>query len=999
MKELNPFKYYCLLMLFISSVAFGAGKLKGTVSDEITNEVLIGANVILLGTSIGASANIEGEYNISAIPPGEYIVRCSFLGYVSKETKVTIIDDRTIEINFNLKLDVIEGEEVVITAQALGQAAAINQQLTSQTIVNVVSEQKIQELPDANAAEALGRLPGVSVTRSGGEANSIVLRGLNQKFTTVTVDGIKLSPTEADSRGIDLSTISQGSLSGIELFKAITADKDAEAIGGNVNFVTRTAPEERSLRLDSYGSYNKLDDDYGQYNFVFRYGERFFDNLLGVQVFGNAEQRNRSSESTNSPWFYKSGFTDYELDDFTVQYKPEERKRYGGKILLDYRISDQGFLKFNVELNNTDRKNSTISRNYPVRSPVINYNIRSQDINTDIFNTSLQGENHLLGWQANWSFSFVESNSDKPYDHEMRFIEPSAVDFETGEVISGMAVVPPNQRKGPFEVLIPYAANNFDLAYADRAKFRTSSNIDNEKAFFLNLKKDYNIWDMAGELKIGGKYRSKYHRANSSYAEALYYDGTDYSNFVKLDDGTVVPKDFAKYGFGDIRITGANQILFPNFLGSSPETRNIYDKYALNPLILEERLRAWYNLSINGYNDIKKQDEYDLNNAEDGQRYNLTENVTAGYLMNTLNIGDLATFISGVRIEIDNNEYNALFSPRVANEFTIFKDTSSTYTETNVLPNFHLILRPTDYMNIRVAAYKGIARPNFNLKLPTYIVGDQDQAGLQNFLKVGDSQLKNATAWNYEINTQFYSNTIGLLSVSAFYKEIKNEVKYLGGLNISGRTTIDSIGIKLYQDKLPFNTSTFNLYYPFNSDNPTRVWGFEFEHQANFRFLPGLLKNIVLDYNVSIVRTETYSPGEKIVLDTTLIGGFPIVKPREVPVEDKTVLENSPELFGNFAIGYDIAGFSARLSYFYQDQFYNSFSADNRSNRVQISFSRWDLSLKQVLTDNFTVGLNVNNISNTQEGEDLYNDETGWKLQNSTIRYGTTADLWLRVTL
>ena len=118
----------------------------------------------------------------------------------------------------------------------------MNQQINSNTIVNVVSEEKIQELPDANAGESIGHLPGVSISRSGGEANKIVLRGLDERYSTITIDGLRIASTEADDRGIDLSTISQGSLAGIELYKAITPDKDGDAIAGSVNLVTRKAP-------------------------------------------------------------------------------------------------------------------------------------------------------------------------------------------------------------------------------------------------------------------------------------------------------------------------------------------------------------------------------------------------------------------------------------------------------------------------------------------------------------------------------------------------------------------------------------------------------------------------------------------------------------------------------------------------------------------------------------------------------------------------------------
>jgi len=110
-------------------------------------------------------------------------------------------------------------------------------------------------------------LPGVSIVRSGGEANQIMLRGLGENMMTITVDGVKLSPTDVDSRGIDLSVISQGSLSGIELSKAVTADIDGEAIAGNVNFVTKTAPEQREIQVDAFGAYGSMDKTYNHINF------------------------------------------------------------------------------------------------------------------------------------------------------------------------------------------------------------------------------------------------------------------------------------------------------------------------------------------------------------------------------------------------------------------------------------------------------------------------------------------------------------------------------------------------------------------------------------------------------------------------------------------------------------------------------------------------------------------------------------------------------------
>jgi outer membrane receptor protein involved in Fe transport len=121
--------------------------------------------------------------------------------------------------------------------------------------------------------------------------------------------------------------------------------------------------------------------------------------------------------------------------------------------------------------------------------------------------------------------------------------------------------------------------------------------------------------------------------------------------------------------------------------------------------------------------------------------------------------------------------------------------------------------------------------------------------------------------------------------------------------------------------------------------------------------------------------------------------------PRVVLAESKTRIPSAPEFFANAVVGYDIGGFSARLSYFHQGEFYNSFSADQRSNILQRQFERWDLSLKQDINDMFSVGLNINNLTNTTEGTILENVPEGYRLEVNSYRFGTTADLWLRISL
>ncbi|HTY38587.1 MAG TPA: carboxypeptidase-like regulatory domain-containing protein, partial [Bacteroidota bacterium] len=212
MKTLTYSTLIILAILLLPMTAFAQATLTGVVSDSLTHEKLVGVNVVLVGTGMGAATNIEGLYKIMSIPPKQFKVQISCIGYEVKTIDVDFTKNPNRKLDVQLTSTVIQGQEVVITGQMRGQVAAVNQQVSSKTIINVVSEERIKELPDANAAEAIGRLPGVALQRSGGEANKIVLRGMSSEFGSVSVDGVRIPATDADSRGVDLSMISQGSL-------------------------------------------------------------------------------------------------------------------------------------------------------------------------------------------------------------------------------------------------------------------------------------------------------------------------------------------------------------------------------------------------------------------------------------------------------------------------------------------------------------------------------------------------------------------------------------------------------------------------------------------------------------------------------------------------------------------------------------------------------------------------------------------------------------------
>ncbi len=132
---------------FLSGTAFAAasGTVEGTVKDAQTGDALPGANVLIVGTSLGASTDLNGNFTVGNVPPGVYSVRTTYVGYKNKVVQVDVKPGETAHLNLKLTAVGVEGKEVVVTAQASGQNGAINQQLTSNRIENVVSAARIQE--------------------------------------------------------------------------------------------------------------------------------------------------------------------------------------------------------------------------------------------------------------------------------------------------------------------------------------------------------------------------------------------------------------------------------------------------------------------------------------------------------------------------------------------------------------------------------------------------------------------------------------------------------------------------------------------------------------------------------------------------------------------------------------------------------------------------------------------------------------------------------------
>jgi TonB-dependent receptor len=478
-------------------------RLQGSVKDAKTGEVLFGANVLIVGTRMGATTDMMGKYTILDVPPGTYTVKASYIGYVEAKTVVTVAGNSS-QCDFKLDAVGVIGEEVVITAQAAGQNAAINQQLASNQIVNVVSAARIQELPDANAAESVGRLPGVLVLRSGGEGNQVVVRGLQPKYNNILIDGVQMGSANPDDRSTDMSMISSQMLGGIEVSKTVTPDMDANVLGGTVNFEMREAkvsqPGVPQIGLLAQGGYSNLPDAYNKYNnykYIGSVEDRFLEDNLGVFVQVDVERKNLSSNELGASYDHAGvSMTQYITNALNLHDIPRDRQRYNGALDIDYRLPEGKIKLTNLISSGTT---NALDRNeaLTITGNSLTYALGSSSSTLTTLVNALDFQQQLSIFQLDAKLSHAYSESKDPRDWTATFLQTSA---GLNQFLNQPSLNPR---------AIPVAANyNIGTTYLNT--FENTSDFSRERALTasLDLKTDVSVSDLiSAEIKFGGKYR------------------------------------------------------------------------------------------------------------------------------------------------------------------------------------------------------------------------------------------------------------------------------------------------------------------------------------------------------------------------------------------------------------------------------------------------------------------------------------------------------------
>jgi outer membrane receptor protein involved in Fe transport len=998
-------------VLVMTQPLMAAGVLKGTVTDRTTKDGLPGANVVVKGTSIGAATNLDGVYMIPNAPTGEQTIVVTYLGYITTSRQVTIQEGETVTQNFALAATTIEGEEVLVTAQSQGQLQAINQQLASDKIVSVVSEAKIQELPDFNAAQAISRLPGVSTLQSSGEANKVVIRGLAPQYNQVAVSGVTLSATGSTQigaasqggtagaintdRSVDLSMITPYMIKTVEVYKSLTPDMNANAIGGFVNMELREAPEEFKLDVLAQSGYTQKSGKYGNYRFVAAASDRFLDGDLGVYVLANAESYDRDADNMNASYSPQSsivqpdGFRPVIVTNVTLNRHLETRKRYGGNLILDYRLPS-GSIKFINVLSrlSADARDYRTIMDYQFHN--INFRYREGVNKTDMAVNTLEYENDFGFMSAELKVANTYSRNYTPGSPQFDFVQTGGIPGTTVVNARPEELVPAINYLGASRTFLSNVSL-FSAAYKQndqvyKADFKVPFNLESVMPGFLDI-------GTSGFLKVGGEIRHSLHTNDQGTPYASMKPGSPIANelvgLVMQQYGLIL--DSAASALPGTNFTSPDGKLIDPFL----DNRFGAMLWASAPSVLNGvvgLLESTPSISAINSSGTNAGGWFDGPYQRLPNKYRYLEKYYAAYLMSTLNVGEDLSIVGGVRWEEVKSYYDAfnLADGRDATRQSV--DTVSAHPGNRyLLPMVQAKYDVLPWLDVRYSYTKTLARPDYHQLSPHFNM-DYTQSNVW----AGNPRLVPAEAINHDVFITMYNNELGLLSLGGFYKEVRNFTYYTQyALHNSAPPGLDSV--RSYS--VSTGSGTVNpkdgaqLYTYTNSPYTAYLRGFEVDFQTRLWYLPAPFNGIVLGANYTHIKSSAVYPWRN---DTTII-----VPPRSTKVItiDRTRpgrLINQPDDVLNAYIGYDYEGFSGRLSFLFQGNSVSNVGAFAEQDGFTNDYYRIDASVRQKLPwPGLQVFLDINNLNNRK------NESTQASINGFTSQqfYGLTANLGVRYSM
>ena len=826
--------------------------------------------------------------------------------------------------------------DIVVTAPRKEEDARSKQKAAS-VLVNIQSAETIKKYPDYNAAESLGRVPGLSVSSDTGEGRFVNIRGIDANLNGATYGGVVLLNTfpagtaaSGSGRAVEFDTVPTGAIDGIVVYKTLSPDREAEGLGGQIELTPRTAKNITKPFLEGElgVGYEPLHNHGGPYTGSIAAGARF--GAFSFVVTGSRKDDRRGVDDTEPSYANDgscgvNGGTDCGAPlnmvlgraDFRRYDYSRRRFGYGGEI--DFKPSDE--------------------HTYYLRADVAGYIERSH-------------KNHFYaGFDGNPSAPDATAYVIDTFTPQVDVVDLQETHRNTVLATGG------DDHFGKLEIdyRAAYSRATYNEGYYDEARFVGKAgyfgrynNTSDPKHFFYQFFSDAALtipFVSTDTSQYNGKAGSTRLSAFSEQDRDQEYSGAFNARYpVALFGGTgqlkagfgirrrdKIVDDFAGFGSSSLNLASVATPV-------GPDEAYYFGRYPVAPLADFSAVDAAVRAALPVLSPSVGRDFHDQ------------ENVYAGYAMYTVDYGKLGV-LAGVRVEATEATYGNFQSGA-------FVTNKKKYT--NVFPTVQLKYAFEPNLLLRATYSTGIARPGFSQAGGNAGV---DFSGNRPVFTGGNPNLKPITGNNFDLDLEYYLPNGGIIQVGAFDKQFKNYIFRSAQVNVTNPLFMG----------VPGDIVSF-----FNEGAYAR--GIEVAYQQKFAMLPGMLGGLGAEGNLTLVKSRFKEYSAAVSGDGT---------------DQYGSLPGTSRITWNVAGFYERGGIAVRLAAQYVGKSLFSLNGDHTLDTIQAARLTMDLTSSLELSKRYTIFFSAKNLLDTPL---RYNDGSDARTQQIEY-YGQTYEGGVRFRL
>ncbi|GAB6282847.1 MAG: TonB-dependent receptor [Ignavibacterium sp.] len=795
-------KTILFLIFFCSMTIIGQekGSISGKVIDKITNEELIGANILIVGTSFGASTDLDGIYSIKNLTPGKYQLRFSYISY-----QTILVDNVIVEANKEIKVDVsltpasTELEEVVVTAEALrnSEANILKIQKNSFNIVDGISAELISKNNSSDGTDVLKSMTGVTIS----EGKFAYIRGVSDRYNNTLLNGSSLPSTEPEKRSFSYDIFPANLIENVITAKTFTPDNPADFSGGLVQIKTVEFPTNllfdfsvstsynTQTTLKSFTNYNGGNTDWLGIDDGTRDLPSIIDGTTVVpgNFKDNPEKIQEIGKSFNNNWGIKN-----EKAPINGNFKLSFGNKYdfGKDDLLGFIAS----LTYSSSFNNKD-----IERNlYDFEGPRV------------LFNGSNYSQNIMWGGLLNISYKFSPNhkislkniynrNSDNEttqlegrdnYNSQLR--KSTALRFVSRSLFSSQ-LIGENYINLFNGVKIDWMGN-----YSKSTREEPDARVYYYWKDALETDQDINPWRFLMDPSFAYRFYGNLDDKSYGGSTDIKLNFFENRNLPTIKVGILLDKkerNFDARFFGFRNKPGGNFVQEDSILQGNVD--QIFTQENINPQFIEV-----------------------VETTRPSDKYDSRQDLFASYLMSDFTFIEKFKMVIGFRYEYSNQK---LYSSTTTNA-----PVNISHKYNDILPSVNLTYLLSQNVNVRLAYSKTLARPEFRELAPFSYFDFISYETVQ-----GNPNLKRSLINNYDFRIEYYSSATELIAVSLFYKNFKDPI-----------------------EEVLTAASQFNPVRSFTNALEANNYGLELEVRRSFGFISELFQNFSFVGNLSLIHSE-----------------------------------------------------------------------------------------------------------------------------------------------